>query len=152
MEEIFYTKKNGRYTPVTYYDSEVMNGFPEGATIVMVDSHSSTRRYRIDPAFAPLIAAGILAEDIIATAIMEGSKAELRDKAVTQEEANAWDMLRKTMGQSVYLVQFPAAQQSARAGVKAMQDEASKMLAHPTVKAAYDQFLTVWQLIKEQEK
>lgn len=151
MEEIFYVKKHGRYKPVRYYDSNIMNGFPIGTSIVMTDGTFGCRRYQIDPAFAPMIAAGIYAEDKISRSIQEGSKAELRTKAVTQEEKNAWDNLSNVMGSAVFLVQYPACQDAARAGIKAMQDEANKMLTHPAVRNAYDQFLLIWKLTKEHE-
>lgn len=46
----------------------------------------------------------------------------------------------------------PAIRDLAEAAVNAMQTEADKLMAHPSVKNAFDQFQLVCKLVQEQEK
>ena len=56
------------------------------------------------------------------------------------------------MGKEVYALEYCSYREAAEAGVKAMQDEADKMLSNPAVRKAWDYFLMVWALTKEQER
>jgi len=51
-----------------------------------------------------------------------------------------------------YALEWPSYRDAAEAGVKAMQEEANKMLTNPAVKKAYDHFMLVWKMTKENEK
>lgn len=151
MEKIYYIKEGKRYKPVSYYDSDMCHSFPEGSSIVTIAGNGSYTRYGIDPALAPMIAAGMFAKDDMIKVVREAGEARLRETTVTAEEAAAWDNLKHIMGDTRYFIQYPAAQDVVAAGLAAMQHEANKMLDHPTVKAAYEQFLMVCELTKEQE-
>ena len=65
METIFYVKKGRRYIPHSSYSSEFCDSFPKGTHLVQTYPGGSSRRYNIDPAYAPMIAAGRVAEDAI---------------------------------------------------------------------------------------
>ncbi len=69
MKKIYYEKVGRRYVPVSEYDSEFLDAFPKGNHLVMCYPGGTSRRFRIDPALAPMIAAGRYAEDAICRAI-----------------------------------------------------------------------------------
>ena len=77
-ETIFYVKKGRRYIPHSSYSSEFCDSFPKGTHLVQSYPGGSSRRFNIDPAYAPMIAAGRVAEDAICKAISKAS--ELRPK------------------------------------------------------------------------
>lgn len=154
MKKVFYEKQGRKYVPVAEYDNEFLDSFPKGNHLVMCYPGGSSRRFNIDPAYAPMIAAGRYAEDAISKHIMEVSalRTPERNKPITQEQKDAWEALAKAMGQERYALEWCSYREAAEAGVKAMQDEADKMLTNPAVKKAWDYFMMVWALAKEQEK
>ena len=150
-ETTFYKKEGRKYVPVSYYDSEVMDAIPEGAHLIVKRKGADSRRYNVDPALAPLVAAGIYAKDKMTTAIMQAS--ELRtpkgQQPLTPEQSEAWNNLAKSFGKEMYTLEWPSYAEVAESGVKALQDEAEKLLAHPSVRAAYDHFLLTAKLAYE---
>lgn len=148
-KKIYYEKKGRRYVPVSEYDSEYLDSFPKGYHLVSVYPGGSSRRFRIDPAYAPMIAAARVAEDKIATAVMQATEVQPRRKAMTEAERDAWMNLIEVWGEEARSLTRPAARDVAEAGVKAMMEEAEKLLTHPSVKRAYEQFLLVCELTKE---
>lgn len=151
MKKIFYEKKGRRYVPVSEYDNDLLDSFPKGDHLVSVYPGGSSRRFKIDPAFAPMIAAGRYAEDAISKHIMEVSAMRPRSdrKPLTPEQKTAWENLTKAFGEERYALEYCSYREAAEAGVKAMQDEADEMLQNPAVKKAWDYFMMVWQLTKE---
>lgn len=152
MKKIYYEKKGRRYVPVAEYDNDYFDSFPKGATLVMCRPGSTSRRYLIDPALAPMIAAGIYAEDAMCKAVMEGSEAKPKKAPLTPEQVAAWQQMKEAFGSDMFYIQYPSARDSVEAGIKAMQAEAEKLLSHPSVRKAYDQFMLMCQLVKENEK
>ena len=153
MKKIYYEKKGRKYVPVSEYDSDYLDSFPRGNHLVMCYPGGSSRRYNIDPALAPMIAAGRVAEDAISKHIMDVSALRVPDKErpLTEEQRNAWQAFSKAMGKEVYALEYCSYREAAEKGVQAMMDEAEKLLSHPSVRLAYDHFLMVAQLVKEQE-
>ena len=151
---VFYRKVGRKYEPVSEYDSDLLDAFTKGTHIVMVYPGGQSRRYNIDPAFAPMIAAGRYAEDAISKHIMEVSALRPRQdrKPLTPEQKAAWEHLASLFGEERYALEWCSYREAAEAGVKAMQEEADKMLANPAVKKAWDYFMMVWSLTKESEK
>jgi hypothetical protein len=152
MKKIYYEKKGRRYVPVSEYDSDLLDSFNKGAHIVMSYPGGSSRRYNIDPAFGPMIAAGRYAEDAISKELMRASDMRPRETPMTQEQRDAWEHLIKLFGPSARTLEWPSAREACEAGVNAMQAEADKMLTNPAVKKAWDYFMMVWSLTKEQER
>lgn len=148
-KKIYYEKKGRRYVPVSEYDSDYLDSFPKGYHLVSVYPGGTSRRFRIDPAYAPMIAAARVAEDAISTAVMKATEVQPRRKALTQAERDAWTNLIEVWGEEARSLTRPAARDVAEAGVKAMMEEAEKLLTHPSVKRAYEQFLLVCELTKE---
>ena len=156
MKKIFYEKKGRRYVPVAEYDNELLDSFPKGTHLVMVYPGGSSRRFNIDPNYAALIAAGRVAEDAVSKSIMEATEIRRnyknRNTPLTPGQKAAWDKLVEEFGPDAKQLEWPSARECAEAGVKAMQDEAMKLLEHPSVKKAYEHFMLVCELTKEHEK
>jgi hypothetical protein len=148
-ETIFYIKKGRRYIPHSTYSSEFCDSFPKGTHLVQSYPGGSSRRFNIDPAYAPMIAAGRVAEDVISKKLMAASDMRPREQPMTQEQRDAWEHLIKVFGPSARQLEWPSAREACEAAVKAMQEEADKLLQDPIVRRAYDRFLFVAQLTKD---
>ena len=150
-ETIFYIKKGRKYIPHSSYSTEFCDSFPKGTHLVDVYPGGSSRRFNIDPAYAPMIAAGRVAEDAISNSIMEASKLRVpaRDQPLTPTQLKAWKALAKAFGREQYALEWCSYREAAEAGVKAMQAEADKLMSNPAVRKAYERFLFVAELTKD---
>jgi hypothetical protein len=148
MKKIYYEKKGRRYVPVSEYDSEYLDSFPKGNHLVMCYPGGSSRRFCIDPALAPMIAAGRLAEDAICNALHKASEMRPQRTPITLGQKKAWEKLAREFGDALCPLMYASARDLAEAGVKAMQEEADKLMKHASVRQAYDQFLLVCELTK----
>ena len=111
----------------------------------------SSRRFNIDPAYAPMIAAGRVAEDAICKAISKASELRPKNTPITVGQKKAWEKLAKEFGDDLCTLHGLSVHDCAEAGVKAMQEEADKLLANPAVRKAYERFLFIVELTKENE-
>ena len=152
MKKTYYIKQGRRYVPVAEYDNELLDSFPKGASLVLCYPGGSSRRFNIDPNYAAMIAAGRIAEDAICKRLMDESEIRPKRRAMTQNEIDAWNNLVAVWGDDVRILQHRSARDVAEAGVKAMMEEADKLMKNPTVRKAYENFLLVCQLTKETEK
>jgi hypothetical protein len=156
MKKIFYEKVGSRYKPVYEYDQTLMDSFPKGSHLVICYPGGVSRRYNIDPNYAALIAAGRVAEDAISEKIMKASDIRLQSKdrkrELTESQRAAWDNLVREFGDSARQLEWPSVREAAEAGVQAMQEEADKLMSNPAVRKAYERFLMLCELTKEQEK
>jgi hypothetical protein len=151
MKKIFYEKVGRRYKPVKEYDSEVMDAFPSGAHLVVCRPGAVSYKYDIDPMFAPMIAAGRYAEDIVSLTILE-AMGYRTEQPLTERQQELWQELKQSFDDQDFTIFGPAAIDATQAGVKAMEKEAEKMLANPAVKKAYEHFILLCKLTKELEK
>jgi hypothetical protein len=147
-EVIFYIKRGRRYIPHSTYSSEFCDSFPKGTHLVQSYPGGSLRRFNIDPAYAPMIAAGRVAEDAISEAIMKANELRPQTNPITPAAQRAWMKLKKELGDEAMLTRG-SAREAAEMAVKAMADEADKLLANPTVRKAYEKFLFVAELTKD---
>jgi hypothetical protein len=150
-KKIYYEKKGRRYVPVMEHDYELMDAMPRGNHLIMCYPGGTSTRYNIEPALAPMIAAGRVAEDQISKAVRKASEMRPRRKELTVEQKRAWDRLTKAMGNEVYSIEIASAREIADAGLKAMQEEADKLMTNPAVRLAYEQFLLVCELTKKHD-
>lgn len=152
MKRVFYEKKGRRYVPVSEYDSDLVDAFHKGTHLVMVYPGGSSRRFNIDPAYAPMIAAGRVAEDAISKHIMNVSSLRVPEKnrPLTEEQRTAWEAFNKAMGDERFALEWCSYREAAEAGVSAMMQEAEKLMEYPSVKKAFEQFLLVCELTKGQ--
>ena len=149
MKKIYYEKRGRRYVPVAEYDNDLLDSFHKGNHLVMVYPGGISRRFNIDPAYAPMIAAGRVAEDAICTAISKASELKPQRTPLTEGQKKAWEHLAKELGDELATLNGLCIRDCAEAGLKAMQVEADKLLKHESVRAAYDQFLLICELTKE---
>ncbi len=149
-KKIYYEKVGRKYVPVHEYDEYLMDGLPYGNHLIMCFPGGKSTRYNIDPALAPMIAAGRVAEDRMSEAVRKASEMRPRRKELTHDQQRAWQRLNKALGDDVYTLEIASARDIAEAGIKAMQAEAEKLMTNPSVKLAYEQFLLVCELTKKQ--
>lgn len=153
-EIIFYVKKGRRYVPHSTYSSEFCDSFPKGTHLVQSYPGGSCRRYNINPAHAPMIAAGRVAEDAISKRIMEVTEIRRntrnKETPLTPGQKAAWDKLVEEFGPDAKQLEWPSARECAEEAVKAMTVEAEKLLSNPVVRKAYDHFMLMCELTREQ--
>lgn len=146
---IFYKKVGRRYIPVSEYDNELLDSFPKGTHLVQCYPGGSSRRFNIDPAYAPMIAAGRVAEDAISKRLMQASDLRPKRAAITEGQRKAWDNLVEEFGEEARCLEWPSAREACEEAVKAMTIEAEKLLDNPSVRKAYERFLLICELTKE---
>jgi hypothetical protein len=152
-KKIYYEKVGRRYVPVLEYDQKLIDALPKGAHLVMVYPGGQSTRFNINPAYAPMIAAGRVAEDKISNAIRRATdmRPAGKETKLTEEQIRCWKELSKAFGEDNHALQWPSAREACEDAVKAMQEEAEKLLNNPSVKKAYDHFMLVCTLTKEHE-
>jgi hypothetical protein len=155
MKKIFYEKVGRRYVPISEYDNELLDAFPKGDHLVSVYPGGASRRYKIDPALAPMIAAGRYAQEAMHKAINDAAtmhRDEHANTILTEEQLAAWQHFVEVMGERGRYVKYKSVHDIAEAGINAMQVEADKLLSNPAVRKAYERFMLVCQLTKEQNE
>jgi hypothetical protein len=149
MKKIFYEKVGRKYKPVYEYDQVLMDAFPKGTHIVMCYPGGQSRRYNIDPNYAAMIAAGRVAEDAVSKALMRASDLRPKSAPLTEGQRKAWENLVKEFGEEARCLEWPSAREAAEEAVKAMQEEADKLMQHPSAKKAFERFVTVCALTRD---
>jgi hypothetical protein len=99
-----------------------------------------------------MIAAGRVAEDAICKAISKASELRPKQTPITPGQKRAWERLAREFGDELCTLNGLSVHDCAEAGVKAMMAEADKLLANPTVRKAYEKFLFVAELTREQTR
>ncbi len=148
-KKIYYEKVGRKYVPVAEYDSTYLDSFPKGNHLVMCYPGGSSRRFNIDPAYAPMIAAGRVAEDAMCDAIRKASEMRPQRTPITEGQRKAWRKLAKEFGDDLATLSLGCARDIAEAGIKAQIAEADKLMKHDSVKRAFEQFLLICELTKE---
>lgn len=155
-ETIFYIKQGRKYVPHSTYDSKFCDSFPKGTHLVQSYPGGSLRRYNIDPAYAPMIAAGRVAEDAISKRIHDATEirrnSRKTEQPLTPGQKAAWDNLVKEFGPDAKQLEWASVREIAEAGVNAMAEEAAKLMTNPAVRKAYERFLLVAELTKDHAK
>jgi hypothetical protein len=151
MKKIYYVKEGRRYKPVAEYDNDLMDSFHKGNHLVMVYPGGTSRRFNIDPAMAPMIAAGRVAEDAMCKAMINASELRPQRTPLTEGQRKAWKKLAREFGDELCTLQGSSTRDIIEAGVKAMQEEAFKLMQHEAVRDAYRQFQLVCELTKHKD-
>jgi len=148
---IFYKKVGRKYEPVYEYDQTLMDALPKGSHLISVYPGGRSTRYNVDPNYAALIAAGRVAEDAISKHIMEVSalRTPERQRPITPEQKAAWEKLAELMGNERYALEYCSYREAAEEGVKAMMVEAEKLMSNSTVRKAFERFVMVCELTRE---
>jgi hypothetical protein len=150
MKKVYYEKIGRRYVPVAEYDNDLLDSFTKGTHLVQVYPGGASRRYNIDPAYAPMIAAGRVAEDAICRAISKASELRPKQTPITPGQKKAWEKLAKEFGDDLCTLHGLSVRDCAEAGVKAMMEETNKLMSNPAVCKAYEHFQLICTLTKEQ--
>ena len=138
--------------PVCEYDSEMIDSFSEGTHLVMCYPGGQSRRYNIDPAYAPLIAAGRVSLDAMARAMRMASELKPRQTPITEGQRKAWKNLAKELGDELCALTGASAHDIAEAGLNALIVDSDILLSNPSVREAYDHFILLCELTKEHKK
>lgn len=153
MKKIYYEKKGRRYVPVAEYDNDLLDSFPKGTHLVMCYPGGSSRRFNIDPNYAAMIAAGRVAEDAICRRIQQETELRPTNREIDEETNRKWKKFIATIPEDFrYMFTHGCARDAAEAGVKAMQEEADKLMQHESVRKAFDNFVLMCQLVKERDE
>ena len=137
--------------PVAEYDNDLLDSFTKGNHLVMSYPGGTSRRFNIDPAYAPMIAAGRFAEDAICETLRKASEMQPQRTPITLGQKKAWEKLAREFGDALCPLVHASARDLAEAGVKAMQLEADKLMKHEGVRKAYDHFMLMCELTKEKQ-
>jgi len=148
-KKIYYEKIGRRYVPVAEYDSDLLDSFSKGTHLVMAYPGGQSRRFNIDPNYAAMIAAARVAEDEICRAISKASEMRPQRTPITPGQKKAWEKLAKELGDELATLNGLCIRDCAEAGVKAMQEEADKLMKHESVRNAYEHFVLMCELTKE---
>jgi hypothetical protein len=152
VKKIYYEKVGRKYVPVAEYDSDLTDSFGKGSHLVICYPGGQSRRYNIDPDYAALIAAARVAEDAMMQAMQKASELKPTQTPVTPAQHQAWKQLARAFGTELCTLNGASSYDIAQAGLKALEQEAANLLTNEAVKAAYDQFLFVCALTKQQRK
>ena len=153
MKTVFYKKQGRRYVPVSEYDNELLDSFPKGDHLVSVYPGGGSRRYRIDPALAPMIAAGRYAEEAITRKIQEATELRPMNREIDEETQKKWKKFIATIPEDFrYLFTHGCARDAAEAGVKAMQEEVDKLMQNEAVRKSYEHFMLMCKMVKDDER
>lgn len=150
MKKIFYEKVGRKYIPVKEFDSMFIDALPKGNHLMMIYPGGQSTRYNVDPNYAAMIAAGRVAEDAICNAMVKASELRPTKTPLTEGQIKAWRKLSEEFGDDLCMLTHGSIRDQVEAGVKAMQVEADKLLTNPAVKKAYEQFLLVCELTKNE--
>lgn len=131
------------------HDNDFLDSFTKGTHLVMSCPGGKSTRYNIDPNYAAMIAAGRVAEDAICKAIYKASELRPQSTPITPGQKKAWEKLAKEFGDELCSLRGLSAQDCAEAGIKAMQEEANKLMTHAAVREAYDHFMLMCKLTKD---
>jgi hypothetical protein len=149
MKKIFYEKVGRKYVPVHEYDNELLDSFPKGCHLVVSVPGGLSRRYNIDPNYAAMIAAGRVAADAISDALRKASDLRPKRAPITPEQRQAWEHLVEVMGPEARMLEWPSAREACEEAVKAMQQEADKLMKHESVRKAFEHFQLMCKLVNE---
>ena len=144
----FYIKKDRRYIPAREYDNEFNDSWPEGTHLTICKPGSRSRRYNIEPALAPMIAAGHTAEDRITKIILDKLTYKPDIPPYTDEQKAAWDHMREAYGEDLCRLTCASIAAAVRAGVKEMINEAAELLENPALQQSYDNFILLSKLTR----
>ena len=111
-----------------------------------------TRRYNIDPAYAPLIAAGRVSLDSMTRAMRMASELKPQRTPLTTGQHRAWKKLAKEFGDDLCALNHASAHDIAEAGLNALIVDSDILLSNPSVREAYDHFILLCELTKDHKQ
>jgi len=130
----------------------MIDDLPLGCHLVFNNGDRKTFYYRITPEFAPLIAAGLYAEDTLSNAIMEATDLRPNKTPLTPGQIAAWENLSKEFGDQIHALAWPSAREASDQAIKVLIAEAEKLMYNPTIRKAYDNFMLTVKLSYQEDK
>lgn len=149
MTTVFYKKEGKKYIAVSEFDGDFSDSMRYGDHLVSVYPGGRSIR-KINPALAPMIAAARYSRDAITGALIQASDLRPQHTPLTPEQLAAWQKLNEALGDSSHLLTWNSANDIAEAAMDAMIKEASVLLLNESVKNAYDEFMLICKLVKEE--
>jgi hypothetical protein len=149
MKKIFYEKVGKRYVPVSEYNDELLDSRKYGDYLISVRPGCTSTIKVVDPAFAPMVAAGLYARQSIEEALLESSKFSPSREPITAEQQEAWKRLSDSFGEQSSTLQKKSIHEIAQTGIDEMQKQANLLLTNDSVKIAFNNFLLVSKLTQE---
>jgi hypothetical protein len=146
VTETFYIKRGRRYVPVREYDGMLQDALPHGSYVTVVRPGASVQRWAIDPAYARIVAREAMSKVMLAASEVRLSGDR---KPMTREQRDAWENLVAVFGPAARQLEHPSVMEITQAGVDAMIAEAERLLTHPSVRSAYEHFITVSKLVED---
>lgn len=141
-----YKKVGRRYVACADYDNEVMDSLPAGHHLISVRPGAQSRRYNVDPAFAPMIAAGLYAMDAITKAIYNAQELRPRRTEMPARQRELMQALTDEFNRDDAVWLRESSFTAAQAAIDAMQAQADQLMKNESVKKAYEHFLLVAKL------
>jgi hypothetical protein len=145
-----YKKVGRRYVEIGEYDNEMLDYVPIGATLIIKQKGMTSRCYNVDPDVVPMMAAAKYCEDAVSRKIMQATELRanyrMRQKELTPGQRRAWARLIKEFWEDARQLEWPSAREAAEAAGQALQEEAEKLLANESIKAAYEHFQLLCKL------
>jgi len=151
MTTTYYVKRGRRYYPVSHWDPQLDQALPPGHHLVSVRPGQESRRCNIEPARAPMIAAGMLAEEAMSRAIYNAMELRPAPIRLTARQQTLMKELTESMNRQDLRWMRASASEVAQAGVRVLQEEAENLLTNPAVRRAYEDFLIVCELTKKEQ-
>jgi hypothetical protein len=152
MTTTYYVKRGRRYLPVSQWDSQLDQAMPPGHHLVSVRPGQESRLYNIEPARAPMIAAGLLAEEAMSRAIYNAMELRPAPIRLTARQQTLMKELTESMNRQDLRWMRASASEVAQAGVRALQEEAGRLLENTAVRRAYEDFLLLCELTKKEQE
>jgi len=78
----------------------------------------------------------------------KASEMKPQQTPITEGQRKAWKKLAREFGTDLATLNGTSSYDITQAGLKALEDEAAKLLTNPAVKKAYEHFLLVAELTK----
>jgi len=145
--DIIYKKVGKKYFPMGV-DTYKWDILPVGAHLIVIDGGCTTRKYNIDPDYAPMLAAVMYCRDELANAIGEATSARPRNQPITELQRKKWEEFAESMGESLMLLQHDSTYDVAEKVLKMLIARSDELLKNESVKLAHDQFLFLSKLSK----
>lgn len=146
MKKIFYEKVKGRYKPTKEYDSELMDSLPKGAHLIICRPGIKSVKRNIDPNYAALIAASVVAEDKICNAMIKAQELQPQFEPLTPEQLTLWKELAASFNRQDYPLVRASVAEVTKKGVDALIEEANRLMKYEAVRQAYEHFIAVAKL------
>ena len=149
--KIYYVKQGRKYVPVQEYDSDIMDAMPYGTHLVQVREGGMSRRYNVNADTAPFAAAALALEEKLTQIVSEAMDARpTKRPPLTVEQMNAWTQFRDAMGDQMGMLEYPSLREVAERFLKTLQATAEEQMNNPAVRKAYEQYLMLATLAKEE--